>query len=667
MIKESLNDKKITALLLEYVKHDKSNQAVLINGDWGSGKTYYIQDVFIKTYKDIINDEKRCANKNLKINSLSDSQGRLSKNANNKSENSIKGEKKIYYISLYGLNDVAQIKIAIYEKMVTDYVPSQKAGRAVKLLKFLGMFVEPLANRFLGIAVGSALITEIVGAIQPIKDMVIIFDDLERCNIELNSILGYINNLVEHCNVKAIILANEKEIWRAGFSSNIAEKYRVALSYLQVLPTKQAGEIDKTTNLTDIKNIKYHAEKIFGQDTGYEMVKEKLIGLRIEYQKPLSESYESVLSKFVDNQAAKEILGKNKDLVLAQFNEWKNANIRVLISVFVGFQRINKVLQSVQTENEAFLNQEKARMLSYLIFCIIKLKTGEHLERWNDNENFSKHLMYTDANNQKRFIYGYRFIQDFALRGYIDEDETIHELQDYLHYVSENIAYNEFINNSALKALANWRLLEDQEVDNYLQKLKDELACQAYNPTEYGQIVLVLAELEKNGFVIEYDDYIRIIKDALDSIELDNITIASFYSRQGESDVIKKYKEEMKPVFEQIEKKKSKKKLDIYAYLNTCHWDVDYIQQCRNNKELFLEDKKFFALFDISEFKTHIYNASAKEVNYFLNAINEVYDFDNIDEWFKNDVANLKDMITVMKQFSDETKSLTLKLMRKNY
>ena len=38
------------------------------------------------------------------------------------------------------------------------------------------------------------------------------FDDLERASLDINEILGYINNFVEHDNIKVIIIANENEI-----------------------------------------------------------------------------------------------------------------------------------------------------------------------------------------------------------------------------------------------------------------------------------------------------------------------------------------------------------------------------------------------------------------------------------------------------------------------
>ena len=42
--------------------------------------------------------------------------------------------------------------------------------------------------------------------------MIICLDDFERCVIPMNELFGVINNLVEHCNCKVIILADEDNI-----------------------------------------------------------------------------------------------------------------------------------------------------------------------------------------------------------------------------------------------------------------------------------------------------------------------------------------------------------------------------------------------------------------------------------------------------------------------
>ena len=44
------------------------------------------------------------------------------------------------------------------------------------------------------------------------KDYILIFDDLERCSINIINLLGYINFFVEHQSYKVILIANEKEL-----------------------------------------------------------------------------------------------------------------------------------------------------------------------------------------------------------------------------------------------------------------------------------------------------------------------------------------------------------------------------------------------------------------------------------------------------------------------
>ena len=68
-----LTDNEICSILMDYVQKDKTKQAILIDGDWGSGKSYFIRNVFITSY---INLQQR---------------------------------KNLYYVSLYGMTDVGQI------------------------------------------------------------------------------------------------------------------------------------------------------------------------------------------------------------------------------------------------------------------------------------------------------------------------------------------------------------------------------------------------------------------------------------------------------------------------------------------------------------------------------------------------------------------------------
>ena len=62
----------------------------------------------------------------------------------------------------------------------------------------------------------------------PLKNTMLIFDDLERCDCPINEILGYINSFIEQDGLKVILVANQKEIGRSTYQVNQELKYLVA-------------------------------------------------------------------------------------------------------------------------------------------------------------------------------------------------------------------------------------------------------------------------------------------------------------------------------------------------------------------------------------------------------------------------------------------------------
>ena len=73
-----LTDEQIIELLIEYITDERYMQAVLIDGDWGSGKTYFIREKLIKELQKTVLEK-------------------------------TKQYQSILYISLYGMENVSQI------------------------------------------------------------------------------------------------------------------------------------------------------------------------------------------------------------------------------------------------------------------------------------------------------------------------------------------------------------------------------------------------------------------------------------------------------------------------------------------------------------------------------------------------------------------------------
>ena len=82
-----LTDKEITEILIEYIKEKRYTNAILIDGDWGTGKTFFIKKILLKELKKNVGKKDRCL-----------------------------------YVSLYGIEDVVQISSKIYAEILVNSV-----------------------------------------------------------------------------------------------------------------------------------------------------------------------------------------------------------------------------------------------------------------------------------------------------------------------------------------------------------------------------------------------------------------------------------------------------------------------------------------------------------------------------------------------------------------
>ena len=169
-----MHTKEIEAVIGEYLNNESAEYAILIDGEWGSGKTYFLTHSLLDVVE---NADARKAEK-----------------------------RKCAYVSLYGLKSIEEVARGIWIQCIGN--SSEKKETTSKVLKTAGNFLTAALGVF-NFDLSKA--ADFVSTLE-IKDWIICFDDLERSSIPLNDILGYMNQLVEHNKCKMIILANEKEI-----------------------------------------------------------------------------------------------------------------------------------------------------------------------------------------------------------------------------------------------------------------------------------------------------------------------------------------------------------------------------------------------------------------------------------------------------------------------
>lgn len=213
-------NKQIFDFLNGYAKLPSPQYSVLLRGKWGCGKTYFVKNWLAEFDK----SDKLPAN-----------------------ENSI--ELKPIYVSLFGMREISDIKSAI-DRCVNPFFYS-KAG---KMLKIAGRIASKIIFKTeLDIDKDGKSETSFSGALDSLsifendnKDEVkgikfIIFDDLERCQIPMKQLLGFINYFVEHCDCHVVVIGEEKYLDDKTQHDLLEFKEKIVGREFEILPDIEAA------------------------------------------------------------------------------------------------------------------------------------------------------------------------------------------------------------------------------------------------------------------------------------------------------------------------------------------------------------------------------------------------------------------------------------------
>ena len=353
--------------ILDYVRADYTDYAIMINGEWGSGKTYFWNNKV----------------KN-KIESI---------NINGKQYTTI-------YMSLYGISNLEDISKKIFiettqlmDKNMKKYMNSHDKSSIPEYAK-TGLDMA----HFFGVTQNSDKID--YASFFATDDKVLCFDDLERANVDVIDILGYINNFVEHDHIKTIIICNEKELATKLKSSNLEMKTFIA-TYL----------LDKEGNLLDadkpmVEKIREKIEYVFDKANDYERIKEKLIGETFEYAPRFNYIINGLLMRYESNPDLIRFLREHTTLITNTFVKSGTRNLRILKHALNDFK---KVFENV---NKFYPNTNLRVLQTMLIFTIavsFEIKAGkitkDKFVNINSNEEYKSILVSSRVLMDNRQFY----------------------------------------------------------------------------------------------------------------------------------------------------------------------------------------------------------------------------------------------------------------------
>lgn len=253
------------SFIKNYIENDKTGRAVMLTGDWGTGKSYYINH----TLKPFL-----------------------------KSDNG--GKHDCVIVSLYGLTNISDINKSIYFGLRTigksDSTEMKSTGRAVA--KIVGKTIlNGLVNK-IGFDIGSVDDNDLQDVYESIdlSGKLIILDDFERSGIDQIVLLGYINNLCENDGVKILLIANESEL----------------------IQTKEIPSKDENQKIVKV----YTDETLL-----YLKAKEKTIGDTINFVCDYDKAIKSIIDLFDDPDLSEflECIASGEiDMVHDRFHPYKN-------------------------------------------------------------------------------------------------------------------------------------------------------------------------------------------------------------------------------------------------------------------------------------------------------------------------------------------------------
>ena len=481
--------------ILDYIRADYTDYAVMINGEWGSGKTYFWNNKIRNKIESMQLNGKRY---------------------------------KTIYMSLYGISNLEEISKKIFiettqlmDKNLKKYMDSKGQVNIPEYAK-TGL---DMANLFGVTQNGDKLDYSDFFATD---DKVLCFDDLERANVDVIDILGYINNFVEHDHIKTIIICNEKELSTKLKSSNLEMKTFIATYLLD-----KEGDLVKKTDKPMVERIQDTIEYVFDKANDYERIKEKLIGETFEYAPEFNYIINGILMRYEKYPELIRFLRENTNLIISTFNKSGTRNLRILKHALNDFKKIFDMV------NKSYPNTNNRVMQTMLIFTIaisFEIKAGKVTKdkfiNINSNEEYKAILVSSRVfmDNRQFYIkefdnnYYYNFKAEYRFFKFIEmyirtRIFDMKVFKENMEVIINTIDTDKLPAYKRLLTEEYWKIADDQ-FNSVIEEIIQDIKEGKIKPIEMVKIFAYFSYFIKKD-LINYD--IKTIK----SIFLNGINIAS--------------------------------------------------------------------------------------------------------------------------------------------
>ncbi|MDE6730198.1 MAG: KAP family NTPase [Oscillospiraceae bacterium] len=563
---------EINKFILKYLKNDITGRAIMLTGEWGTGKSYYIK---------------------------------------NQLKSFLEGEgKKCAIVSLYGISDVSEISKALFFELhpiikKSDSVAGSVAKAVGKTLingltSAIGFDLNSLDDD------GMQKIYESVN----LSDTLVVLEDIERTQIDIIKLLGYVNNLCENDGVKILLVTNESELLTTYEETN------------------EKGE-----------KIKYYTDSA----VSYKRTREKTVGDTIHFScdfvatiQNIIESFGIYLQKYNSEENVKHIQGIF--LLMDSYN---------LRAFMYGCQKFKNILEFI-SDKHITINDTIAEIIFYGIVAFTQRQSSGADLRFETNTYLSERLGVNNKFPLFRFCYQYIVFQK------ISETQIKKEVAYYTEYLKKG-KWNSG-NDEDLQIIKSFNLKTESEVKDALANIPDKIKNGAIPYYDYGVLVNYIVAIKYDADIdFSLESIVQPILNELQ--EIDDVDIEALFSSRYTL-----YNTEGINFFEHIKQRMKEALVTNDEHIDFPYNPADIKDYCKKHTDVLKNSLKtagFAHKIDVERFIGMLEGCSSEIISEIRSLFMDLYRDERYSRIVKEDLNALKilrDSISQLIEYEDYDK-----------
>lgn len=587
-----MKPENITSIVAEFLEINNTQYALLINGGWGTGKTFFWKDTLLPLI------EQRNLN--------------------------------AIYISLNGVKSIDDLQKQLFFKLIPYF--DKRQNKILKTLSALtGNLIKTASKKFIKID-PSDLVQGIGVDIFNFSNKFICFDDLERCTIPMKELLGFINGFVEHKHLRCLILADEDKILdpestqKLGYSS-IKEKV-----------------IGRVLNYSpDLKSILPKLFNKYTNDTSFSLFLKENEDYIFKIFKDHREDNIRIISFFLDS--FQNIFKHTTTKEEASRRELLFLTALLSIEFKRGYLKSNQSQDYRGLDNATYFWYENLKS-DRLRDNVLGKKNKPKKEKTYAEEFYIKYI----SSRLEEFHF-YKSIYTYILSGYLDIASLVEELEARkpVQLSKEQEAFNNLMSY-------NFRKFTDEEFTTYTKVVLEHLEKGAYSMYSYEKLSVFYhffadkklldytnEEIEQKLFTgIE----IAAQKKEVDYRFYENMVYFPVSDPKAQP-IRNKIIELHTALKKELTEVESNKLLEVLT-----QEDYDKLSTLFNDKKF---HKDFIVYIDGQELFETLQRVTNQYLTLFTDKIKERYDHANVAEFYPDDYECLYQLYQSIHMFKDES------------